>query len=109
MVLSAGKEMASVPLGGSLRRERAWVRRARKLLRRREGRVNRGREVPDLLLLPQQCLGLLEPSLDFLKSLISILGSTVQLLLQEAQPHIGLTELFPLDEDGACPVALHFP
>ena len=39
----------------------------------------------------------IKKSLDFLNALICILGSTVQLLLQEAQLHIGLTELFPLD------------
>lgn len=42
MVLSAGKEMASVPLGRLTPRERAWVRR-QEAARRREGGVNRGR------------------------------------------------------------------
>lgn len=50
-----------------------------------------------LLLLPQQGLSLLQPRLNFLDPLICILGSAVQLLLQEAQPHVGLTQLLSLD------------
>lgn len=67
--------------------------------RKLQSRRGRGLGAPgrrSLLLLPQQGLRLLQPSLNFLNPLVGILGRTVQLLLQEAQPHAGLTQLLPL-------------
>lgn len=50
-----------------------------------------------LLFLLQQGLGVAELALDLLHPLVGILGGAVQLLLQEAQAHVGLAELLALD------------
>lgn len=53
-------------------------------------------DVNSLLFLLEEVVGFVKQSLDLLHALVGVFGRTVQLLLQQAQPHVGLAQFFTL-------------